>query len=88
MVPFFVKSPKNGVESLRYLSCMCVCGGGGVLTVFFYCKSNFEGWETAQLLKVLALQIQGPEFEPCVGMYCNPGTGEAEKEGPQSLVAA
>ena len=25
MVPFFVKSQKNGMESLRYLSSVCVC---------------------------------------------------------------
>lgn len=76
MVPFFVKSQKNGVESLRYLSCSLWGGGagGGILTVFSYCRSGFEGQGDVSVGKVLAMQIPGPESEPqnlckkpCVG---------------------
>lgn len=61
MVPFFVKSQKNGVESLRYLSCsLCGGEGEGILTVISYCRSGFQGQGEGSVGKVLVMQTQGP----------------------------
>ena len=62
MVPFFVKSQKNGVESLRYLPCSLWDGGaeGDILTVFSYCRSGVEGQGDGSVGKVLAVQTPGP----------------------------